>query len=99
MGYHGECFLSHFGNGTSHSHNTHLQKRITFLLLPNGSLADTGLEEGSDLLVCNDRYMYIQYRPAHKILVLIAPLSNEGSDESAHMHRLSRAFTARIHKV
>ena len=33
------------------------------------------------------------------ILVLIASASSEGSGESAHMSRLTRAFTAHIHKL
>ena len=98
MGYHGGYFISHFGNGTSE--NVHLQKRITFLLLPDCSLADTGLDEGSDLLVCNNRYMSIQYGPAHKILVLTASPGNEGLGEPVFMHGLARAFSAHIiHKV
>ena len=36
---------------------------------------------------------------AHGILVLIALPSNEGSDESVHMHRLARAFPARIYNI
>ena len=40
------------------------------------------------------------YMPTHVILVLIASSSNGGSDESAHVRRLLRAFVARMaHKV
>ena len=38
-------------------------------------------------------------KPVHEILVLIASASNEGSSESARMHRLARAFAAHIHEV
>ena len=37
--------------------------------------------------------------PAHVILALIAYAKSECSGESAHMRRLTRAFTSRIHKV
>ena len=36
---------------------------------------------------------------AHEILVPIATASSEGSDESAHVCNLSRAFVVLIHKV
>ena len=39
------------------------------------------------------------YGQAHEILVLFAWVSSEGSGESAHMRRLTRAFSARIHIV
>ena len=41
----------------------------------------------------------ISIRVRTEILVLIALSSNEGSGESVHMHRLARAFAARIYKV
>ena len=37
------------------------------------------------------------YRPVHGIEVLITLASNEGSDKSAHIHRLATAFAACIH--
>ena len=39
-----------------------------------------------------------EYGPMHEISVLIASSSNEVLDESAHMHRLTRAFNACIYK-
>ena len=44
--------------------------------------------------------MYIEYSPhdlVHAIVVLIALTSNDGSDDSAHMCRLARAFAAHTH--
>ena len=38
-------------------------------------------------------------RPAHKIVVLMALSSNEGSGKSEHVQSQTRAFTAAIHKV
>ena len=37
--------------------------------------------------------------PAHEIVVLNALLGNEGLDKPAQIHSLTRAFTARTHKV
>ena len=37
--------------------------------------------------------------PTYKILVLTTSSNSEGSDKTAHMRRLSRAFAAHIHKV
>ena len=39
------------------------------------------------------------FEPAFEILVRVEFPSNEGKGESAHMHILTRAFAARIHKV
>ena len=39
-----------------------------------------------------------EYGPGHVILVLIASSSIEGSGESVHMPRLTRAFVACIQK-
>ena len=39
-----------------------------------------------------------RYELPHKILVLIASLSKEGSDESAHSCSLIKAFVSRILK-
>ena len=38
-------------------------------------------------------------RPAHEILVQLAFVSNDGSGESVHMHRLARAFATHICKA
>ena len=43
-------------------------------------------------------YMYT-YKPEYEILLLIALLNNEGSDEHAQENRLTNAITAQIHKV
>ena len=40
-----------------------------------------------------------QKEPAHDIFVVIAMSSNESSDESAHLHILTRAIAARVPKV
>ena len=37
--------------------------------------------------------------PVHEILVLIASVSNEGSDQPAHICSLTRALPAHMHKV
>ena len=44
-------------------------------------------------------YAYKTYGPLCENSVLFALLSNKGSDKSAHVCRLVRAFTAQIHIV
>ena len=65
---------------------------------------------GKDMLLANHLFFYDLnfydelltpriYGPVHEFSLLIPSMSSEGSGESAHMHRLTRAFAARINKV
>ena len=61
------------------------------------SCADYAAEKWFD--VTKETLCTCMTRPVYEILVLIASMSSEGSDESVHMHRLARAFAARIDEV
>ena len=50
------------------------------------------------MIFCGHINQY-KYELPHEVSVIIAQGSNDGSDQPAHPHRLSRAFTACIHEV
>ena len=61
------------------------------------------LKKNNKMQVAGENFWLVNiaynYEPAFEILVHIALPSNEGSGKSANMGRLTRAFSARRHKV